>query len=74
MLCPYCNNEMKHGYISAYNRLCWTPKGETAHGATKWAKSPKSVVLAEYFFIGAATVDASFCEKCKKVIIDILDE
>lgn len=74
MLCPYCNKEMKKGYISAYNRLCWTPEGETAHGATKWAKSRNSVMLAEYFFIGAATVNANYCENCKKVIIDLLDE
>ena len=74
LVCPYCNSEMKSGYISAYNRLCWTPDGETVHGATKWAKSQNSVILAEYVFLGAATVNAGYCERCKKVVIDLRDE
>lgn len=74
MNCPYCNSEMKHGYISAYNRLCWTPEGETARGATKWARSQNSVMLAEYYFFGAATVNSYHCAMCKKIIIDLLDE
>lgn len=71
MNCPYCKQIMKRGYISAYNRLNWTPENETNHGATKWAKSPHSVLLAEYLFIGAATVLAFYCDRCKKVIIDV---
>lgn len=74
MNCPYCNNEMKRGYISAYNRLSWTPEGEIARGATKWAKSPNSILLADYFLIGAAKVNAYYCNRCKKIIIDLLDE
>lgn len=72
MICPYCKKEMKQGSISAYNRLCWTPNGETSHGATKWAKSKNSLILAEYFFVTEATVDASYCEQCKKIVIDLL--
>ena len=71
MNCPYCKQIMKRGYISAYNRLNWTPENETNHGATKWAKSPNSVLLAEYPFIGAATVLAFYRKKKKKVIIDV---
>lgn len=71
MTCPYCKNEMKSGYISAYNRLSWTPEGERVQGGTKWAKSPSSIVLAEYFLLGAATVDAAYCEGCKKIVIDL---
>ena len=74
MNCPYCNREMEKGYISAYNRLCLTPDGETARGATKWSKSQNSIMLAEYFFFGAATVNADYCTNCKKIIIDLLDE
>lgn len=71
MTCPYCKKEMKYGSISAYNRLSWTPEGERACGGTKWAKSPNGVVLAEYFLLGAATVDAAYCEECKKIVIDL---
>lgn len=74
MNCPYCNNEMKRGYISAYNRLSWTPEGEIARGATKWAQSPNSILLAEYFLVGAAKVNAHYCNSCKKIVIDLLDE
>lgn len=72
MLCPYCNKGMKKGYISAYNRLCWTPEGETARGATKWARSQNSIMLAEYYFVAAATVNADYCGNCKKITIDLL--
>ncbi len=73
MICPYCKKEMKPGSISAYNRLSWTPEGERAQGGTKWAKSPNGIVLAEWFVLAAATVDAEYCEFCNKIIID-LDE
>lgn len=49
MNCPICGITIESGYISAYNRLCWTPEGEIAKGVTKWAKSENSIVLAEFF-------------------------
>lgn len=71
MTCPYCKKEMKNGSISAYNRLSWTPEGESVRGGTKWAKSPNGIVLAEWFLLGTATVDAVYCEECKKIVIDL---
>ena len=65
---------MRKGVISAYNRLNWTPENETNRGATKWAKSPNSIVLAEYFLLGPATVTAHYCDKCKKIVIDVFEE
>ncbi len=70
-ICPYCNEKMQRGYISAQNRLCWTPEGETDRGSTLWSKSPNSIVLAEYYLLAAAKVDADYCESCGKIIIDI---
>lgn len=61
---------MKLGSISAYNRLCWIPEEEVSHGG-KWAFSPNSVKLAEYFFFGEATVPAFYCISCSKIIIDL---
>ncbi len=58
------------GYISASNRLCWTPEGEKNRGGTKWAKSHNSIILAEYYLLNTATVDAFYCERCKKIVID----
>lgn len=70
MNCPICGITIESGYISAYNRLCWTPDGEIAKGVTKWAKSENSIVLAEFLFVCAATVKTYHCSHCKKIFID----
>ena len=71
MKCPYCNKEMRLGQIQADNLLSWTPDGERASGGTRWARSPNSIVLAKYFLLVPAAVDAYYCEQCKKIVIDI---
>ena len=71
MTCPYCNQEMKLGSIQADNLLSWTPEGESPKGATRWAKSSKSIVLAKYFLLSPAVVDAFYCPNCQKIIIDV---
>jgi len=71
MKCPYCNAQMKTGQIEADNRLTWKPKGERSMGKTRWAKSSNSVILAEYFLLTPALVEAHYCEQCEKIVIDI---
>lgn len=71
MKCPYCGKEMRVGQISADNLLSWTPDGEHASGGTRWAKSPNSIVLAKYYLLAPASVDAFYCEDCKKIVIDV---
>ena len=71
MKCPYCSEEMCLGQICADNLLSWTPDGESMSGATRWAKSPNSIVLAKYYLLAQASVDAYYCEKCKKIVIDV---
>lgn len=70
MKCPYCGKEMQLGRICADNLLSWTPDGESASGATRWSKSPNSIVLAKYYLLAPASVDAFYCEDCKKIVID----
>lgn len=74
MNCPYCGKEMRLGQICAGNLLTWTPDGEHARGGTRWAKSPNSIVLAKYYLLTQAAVDAYYCEECKKIVIDVEDE
>lgn len=71
MKCPYCDSEMKLGTINASNLLSWTPDGEAASGVTRWAKSPNAVVLAKWYGLIDASVEAFYCEECKKIIIDV---
>lgn len=73
MKCPYCNAQMKFGRIEADNRLTWTPDGERSMGKTRWAKSPNSIILAEYYLLTPALVEAHYCEQCGKIVIDISD-
>lgn len=40
-------------------------------GATRWAKNPNSIVLAKYYLLAQASVDAYYCEECKKIVIDV---
>ena len=69
--CPYCGKEMRLGQICADNLLSWTPDGERVSGATRWSKSPNSIVLAKYYLLAPASVDAFYCEDCKKIVIDV---
>lgn len=71
MICPYCNNDMNLGSIQTDNLLSWTPDGESPIGATRWAKSPNSIVLANYFMLVPAVIDAFYCPDCHKIIIDV---
>jgi len=74
MNCPYCGKEMRLGQICADNLLSWTPDGERASGGTRWRKSPNSIVLAKYYLLAEAAVDAYYCEECKKIVIDVDNE
>lgn len=70
MKCPYCGKEMRLGQIEADNTLAWKPDGERVVGSTRWAKSQHSIVLAKYFLLAPASIDAFYCDDCKKIIID----
>ena len=70
MNCPYCGNHMALGRIEAENLLQWIPEGERSRGGTKWAKSPNSIVLAKYYLIAPAAVEAYYCGKCRKIVIE----
>ena len=71
MNCPYCNNEMKKGYIGSRREvLSWTPENERKD-FNIWAVSPHGVKLGKYSVFSGSKVISYCCESCNKVIIDV---
>ena len=68
MKCPYCNSEMKKGYIESSHPLAWTPRKLKLFTLNAFYDED-SYVLADIGCISAACVIAYNCEKCKTVII-----
>ena len=68
MNCPYCGCEMEKGYITSDARsIAW--RKENFESAIV-SKNSDGVQLSKKF-IGACTIDNSYCCKnCKKIIID----
>lgn len=64
MNCPYCNNEMKKGVIDAKSRPIWT----TRNKATIFKRSDE---IALSNFSATEYSAAYYCEKCRKIVIDI---
>lgn len=71
MKCPYCEKEMTLGRIEAHELLQWIPSDDYARGSTVWAKAPRGIVLAKYFMLAPAEVEAFLCSECQKIVIDI---
>ncbi len=69
MKCPYCNCEMKQGYIQCRDGVVWGTKKRVV--AALPALGGDSVVLASNggAFSGSAVI-AFNCETCEKIVID----
>ncbi len=72
MKCPYCNEEMKLGYIQCQDGVNWTPQKHFVAAFSIWGKD--SVSLKNGAEINSSTVYAHNCEHCKKVIIDYSED
>lgn len=69
MKCPYCSHEMEEGYIpSDRYSLKWISKKEKS----KFPLFKKRIKLHQ--LLEEASVDAFYCSKCEKVIIDLKKE
>ena len=68
MKCPYCDSEMKKGYIQSSYPIAWTPRKLKFFTFSAFY-AEDSCVLADVEGIAAACAIAYNCEKCKKVII-----
>jgi hypothetical protein len=71
MKCPYCEKEMKLGYIDVYDTLSWSPAGESRRGGTKYAVAKNGIILAKYPLLLPASKEAYYCRACEKIIIDV---
>lgn len=69
--CPYCNQEMKKGYIQCSNRIAWTPN--LSKISVEPSLNKESIILSKQNRLSINHIDAYICEKCKKVIIDYFD-
>lgn len=63
MLCPYCNNEMKKGFLHSKSTPIWS---EREKKLTIFASS-NEVSLGG--FLDGDTLTAYLCESCRTVIV-----
>lgn len=73
MKCPFCNNEMEHGFVTAGVSLKWQKKKKKITINPYPNKKNGEFVFAYNPFGGAAS-EGSFCKKCKKIIINYVEE
>ncbi|MFD1205352.1 PF20097 family protein [Sporosarcina contaminans] len=66
--CPFCEGEMKKGYIQSGTRLAWVPRVSKAIIEPSFIKD--SVLLSKQSRFLVSNVDAYLCERCKKVVLD----
>ena len=67
MICPYCNKEMKKGYISQQNLfipLTWYSNEK------KGVMYKKNETVKLTAALKGGEVFADYCPECKKIIID----
>lgn len=67
MECPYCGNEMKHGFLQGSNFL-WSVKKHTIA-----LKPGKDEIYALYLKLPAESphkIESDYCLLCKKLIVD----
>ncbi len=68
MTCPYCNAEMKQGFVQSDRFIIF---GEDKKGIFKAPKEGKDEFYIGYRDLFGAYKDACYCATCKKVIMDI---
>ncbi len=71
MKCPYCNNEMKSGYIpNGQQPVQWLPEGKKPSMLSFQTNDEGVELLNKFKFFKANgyAADAYFCPNCKLVI------
>lgn len=73
IICPYCSNELIHGYIKTNGEIItWSPSPKKKSLFTnRWHVDENETVLAKFNLFKGAKVDAFKCVSCNKVIISI---
>lgn len=75
--CPYCESPMKEGHIESESStgLFWIPRKQSL-GMFKSKKAVEKIggliIDGPYWSrFNCASISASFCETCRKIIIDL---
>ena len=70
--CPYCSGTLKHGYITTKGEIiAWSPHDEKSFFASRWHVDKDDIPLGQYHYWKGCQVEAFYCDKCKKIIIDV---
>ena len=67
MKCPYCNKEMKSGYLQTARDLYWTEKPKKV---LMIANLDDDILIGKTTF-GGVLAEVDMCPNCKKIVIDI---
>lgn len=72
--CPYCKRDMKKGFVEGDGRndLIWVEESEKRNFLDNMLRK-KCVMLAKRGIWVKSSIEAYYCEDCKKVIIDVTD-
>jgi len=69
--CPYCQHEMKKGFIEGDGRnpLIWVEENKKRNFISK-ITNDDCIVLDEAKIVHKTRVECNYCVQCKKIIID----
>ena len=69
MNCPYCNEEMKQGYIQCRDSVAWTSKKSMVTAFSAWSSDAIALGDGSGMF-SSSCATAYNCLKCKKIVIN----
>ena len=72
--CPYCQNEMKKGFVEGDGRygLSWAGENINKNILFRTLSDENScITLSNPALFGLSRVKSDYCENCKMIIIDI---
>ncbi|MDF2592355.1 MAG: hypothetical protein K0S75_1821 [Clostridia bacterium] len=72
--CPYCQNDMRKGFVEGHGRygLLWAGEEINKNVLCRTLSDENScVILSDPNLFTLSRVKAQYCEICKKIIIDI---
>ena len=69
MKCPYCNGEMKLGYIQCRDGVIWDTKKRMVAALPSLRNDSVYLGSGDGPFSGSSAL-AYNCEECKKIVID----
>ncbi len=68
MICPYCQEPMEKGFIQSPRAMYWSPKKSQMF----FIPSKSDISLAKG--INGSFKETYYCEKCNKMILDVVDQ